>query len=620
MKKIFTLIGIMTVIFSVYFMLLVVDKSNYIDESRISDFSLSKQINLETLEECAKESNVCVQIRTFNNYSFGNTDCKVEVINPAKNVKYGAVRSLFPNRHMKIIKAQKIENRKVRYFTVQENNSTRVSKFKKKLEKSGFEAMVTCKESVEFNLGMLFSPLNIGFFISVFCLALFCTSIYYISRLKEIGILKLNGWSENRISLRLYKDIIKNTAYGFVSGVILFCIYIIIMDVSQLYSYLLMVLFLMLSLNLVYICVAAIAVVFIKNAGYIDSIKNKKNNKIIFIMTMAFKVVLTVVAFIIATQLIENAIRLNEGTKKAEEIEARNWYICTQHISPNEKEEKELNAFVEQYDDKEIFNYCPSDTLLSKYENTKIYKDLDSIESNMIIASYNLLPYLGIKDKNGELLKLDSEKEYLLVSKNLWKKRKKIAKYEEMGDIEPVCIASKQWIMDFETPGKYSYNSVIQISKLEKKATISYGDVFMTEKVAKQLEKKLLTMGYEKSDIEMEALSTELRTHISTYQTELFESVMYFVIVFLTYILVDISLFSIYYEFKKKKMAVYSLLGKKATNDISKFLIYNATIVIVVDIVVNKKFVCLVIPETIIFYAMLKRKSFESIGTVIKGR
>lgn len=34
-------------------------------------------------------------------------------------------------------------------------------------------------------------------------------------------------------------------------------------------------------------------------------------------MTMAFKVVLTVVAFIIATQLIENAIRLNEGTKKA---------------------------------------------------------------------------------------------------------------------------------------------------------------------------------------------------------------------------------------------------------------------------------------------------------------
>ena len=55
MKKIFTLIGIMTVIFSVYFMLLVVDKSNYIDESRISDFSLSKQINLKHLKNVLRK-------------------------------------------------------------------------------------------------------------------------------------------------------------------------------------------------------------------------------------------------------------------------------------------------------------------------------------------------------------------------------------------------------------------------------------------------------------------------------------------------------------------------------------------------------------------------------------
>ena len=39
MKKIFSLIGVMLVIFSVYFMLLVVDKSNYISDERISDFN-----------------------------------------------------------------------------------------------------------------------------------------------------------------------------------------------------------------------------------------------------------------------------------------------------------------------------------------------------------------------------------------------------------------------------------------------------------------------------------------------------------------------------------------------------------------------------------------------------
>ena len=208
----------------------------------------------------------------------------------------------------------------------------------------------------------------------------------------------------------------------------------------------------------------------------------------------------------------------------------------------------------------------------------------------------------------------------MLIPENLWEKRSKIIKYEGLENIETICIPNGQWIMDLETPGKYSYNSVIQVSKLEKRATVSYGDVFMTENVAKQMEEKLLTMGYEKADIEMEELGVELRTHISTYQTELFESVIYFFIVFLTYVLVDISLYCIYYEFKKKKMAVYSLLGRKTVNDIFNFIFYNATIIVAASIIINRIFMFLIIPETIIFYIILSRKSFESIGTVIKGR
>ncbi|SDB25699.1 hypothetical protein [Eubacterium oxidoreducens] len=142
-------------------------------------------------------------------------------------------------------------------------------------------------------------------------------------------------------------------------------------------------------LNLVYVCVAAVAVVFIKNAGYIDSIKNKKNNKLIFSATILFKVILTVVAFVISTQLIDNALRLKDGVKCAEMIEANNWYICTQHAALSLEEQNEMNAFMENFDDDEIFNYCPSD---SSDENAMEYEDMDSIECNMIIASENLLP------------------------------------------------------------------------------------------------------------------------------------------------------------------------------------------------------------------------------------
>ena len=275
---------------------------------------------------------------------------------------------------------------------------------------------------------------------------------------------------------------------------------------------------------------------------------------------------------------------------------------------------------MQKFKSNEIFNYCPSDSTQDRNEPAVVYKDLDSIESNMIIASSNLISYLGIKNKNGNKLQIKDNREYLLIPENLWEKRSKIIKYEGLENIETICIPNGQWIMDLETPGKYSYNSVIQVSKLEKRATVSYGDVFMTENVAKQMEEKLLTMGYEKADIEMEELGVELRTHISTYQTELFESVIYFFIVFLTYVLVDISLYCIYYEFKKKKMAVYSLLGRKTVNDIFNFIFYNATIIVAASIIINRIFMFLIIPETIIFYIILSRKSFESIGTVIKGR
>ena len=54
------------------------------------------------------------------------------------------------------------------------------------------------------------------------------------------------------------------------------------MDISQLPEYLIMLLFLILALDFVYICVAMVAVIFIKNTDYIDSIKNKKTIKSYF--------------------------------------------------------------------------------------------------------------------------------------------------------------------------------------------------------------------------------------------------------------------------------------------------------------------------------------------------
>lgn len=620
MKKIFTLIGILTAIFSIYLMLLIADKSGYISESRAADFSLDKKINLEILEKYAKESDVSVQIRTINNYAFGNIDCEIEVLNPSNNLVDGVQKSLFPNQRIKIVTGKPLKDRTVRYFMVQEDDANKISTFQNKLAEAGINSYIAYKEPIRFNVGMLFSSLNIGFFVSIFCLSLFCIVIYYISRSKEIGILKLNGWSESRISLRLFKSLLINTAYGFLSLATAFSIYIIIRDIKQLTQYLFMILLLFLSLNIVYICVAVIAVIFIKNADFIHSIKNKKNNKLIYILLMVFKVGLVVVVFVIATKLIDNTIRLNDGIKRANEINAYNWYMLTEHISLSEKERKEVELFMNKFDDSQIYNYASSDLKLEKNEKKVIYDDMDSIESNMLIISQNMLPILGVKDKDGKKPDLDSEKSYILVPENLWAKRQEIIDYEGLEEVEAVCIADEQWLVDFSVPGKYSYNSVVLVTDLKKTPSLGYGEVLMTETVAKKLENKLKKMGYERSDIELEPLRTEILVFISNYQTDLFESVMYTFIILLTYLLVDITLYSVYYEFKKKKMAVLNLFGKNAMEDISSFPIYNATIVVIASLVVNRIFIFLVLPETIMFYLLLKQKSFKNIGTVIKGR
>nr|MCR5837835.1 hypothetical protein [Lachnospiraceae bacterium] len=194
MKKIFTFIGIMVIVFSIYFMLLIADKSIFVGESGGYDFSLSKQIELEKLEQYAKKCNISVNIVTINNYSFGNVDCQIEIINNVNQINNKKKNSLFPNQHVKVISNKSLNGRKTKYFFAKEDNPNKIEMLKKLIENNGIETEVSHKFPIKFNVGMLFSTLNIGFFVAIFCMTLFCTALFYISRQKEIAILKLNGW------------------------------------------------------------------------------------------------------------------------------------------------------------------------------------------------------------------------------------------------------------------------------------------------------------------------------------------------------------------------------------------------------------------------------------------
>lgn len=617
MRKIFGFTGFLTALFSIYLMLILANGLVYICNSDIYDFSLSKQIELIDLERYAKECEVSVQLRTVSSSNFGNIDYDVEVINPDSSIKMGKQRSLFPTQSKKVKLCSNLGGRYTRYFIVQNDDSEKIDELREKIMSDGIDVDIIRSKSSTYNLSLIFEPYNIGFFISMFCLTLFSTIIYYVSRLKEIGVLKINGWSNFKISYRLLKKLLKSTAYGFFSIVIGFSIYIMVMDINQLFSFLLIVFSLGFLLSLVYLLVATFAIIFINHINQINSIKNKKNDKVIYVLLMSFKVILAVIVFAISVRMINNSIKLKYGIKSAKKIDSYNWYVLDQHISLTEKDDEKLDEFMKQFDDSQIYNYGSSDTKIELNKKIEIDGRVENIGKNIVIVSHNMLPIIGV-DYGKE--KLDDNNEYILIPENLWSRKEEIIEYEGIYDYIPIKIKSRQRLVDFDVPGKYSYNSVVLVTKLEKKPYLGYADVFLSANVAKRLEEKLKTMGYEKSDIELKSLRRDINIYISNYSLELFENGFYSMILIITYILLDLTIITIYYEIKKKKMAILNLCGKDVNEDIQMFLIYNAIIVSMTAIVVYKAFAVLVIPEVVIFYILLNRKSSNGIATAIKGR
>ena len=128
---------------------------------------------------------------------------------------------------------------------------------------------------ISFSLGMLFSPLNLGFFSLLTVLLILCIATYYVYRLKEIGILKLNGWSNTKISFCLLLKLLMNLYLSSLFLIIPFGIYVIFSDFNKIVLYVRIYLLLCLFLTLVFLLSDSGPFYYRVNQL---GIKNKKNN------------------------------------------------------------------------------------------------------------------------------------------------------------------------------------------------------------------------------------------------------------------------------------------------------------------------------------------------------
>ncbi|NLW53270.1 MAG: hypothetical protein GXY87_07960 [Tissierellia bacterium] len=200
MKKIFCGIGMLVAIFSIFFFLLVADKMVYYNNETIYDFDLSKSISGQELKKYAEATDLMIRLVNFKNTSFGKNELEVTFINPESNISFGKQSSVFPKDNIIYQDLDENIEKKIKYFSIQSNEYEKIEKIKFMLEKSGYKVDLLKNETVNFNLGMLFSSLNLGFFALLSLLLILSIATYYVYRLKEIGVLKLNGWGNGKIS------------------------------------------------------------------------------------------------------------------------------------------------------------------------------------------------------------------------------------------------------------------------------------------------------------------------------------------------------------------------------------------------------------------------------------
>lgn len=624
MKKIFAGIGVLVAFFSIFFFLLVADKMVYNNNQIIYNFKLSKSISGQELKKYAENVDIVIRLVDFKNTSFGKKELNITFINPDSSINLGKQPSVFPNNRIAYQVFDEKTQIEMKYFTIQNNDYDKIEKMTSLLEKNGYSADVLKDEPISFNYGMLFSSLNIGFFALVTILLILSIATYYVYRLKEIGILKLIGWSNRKISFRLLFKLLIHLYLSSLLFIIPFGIYVIVSDVSKIMLYARIYFLLCIFLAFVFLLSSVVATFFIHNVNRIGAIKNNKNNKLIFYVLLLFKIVTTFFLALAINNSINNISILDSTIHGIEELHKYNLYSIRTSVIPEEEMHKKLDQLVGSLDDKNVFNYSSPERLMNIVK-LKLYqkkgKLRDSDECTYTSISANMLEILNILDVKGnkiQVSQIDETANTLLVPIHLKGDIKKILDYFQLEkDTTILYIQNGQIHNDILYPSLYVYDSIYFIHKLQKLLYLNNGEVLINKKSAELVKQGLKSLCLDNYSIAVDSLNIDYNNLKANAQLDLCESLFHMIINILSYLLCLISIITVFLELRKKEFGVYKLIGRYPSITIVKFMCTNGLITILIAWIVNPIFLLLLLIEVTIYeifiYKYMRNKAILSL-------
>lgn len=625
MKKIFNGIGLLVAVFSIFFFFLVADKMVYHNAETIYNFELSQSMSSNHLSEVANETNVMIRLVDSKNTSFGKNELDVTFINPDSTVSSGKQSSVFPKNKINYFVFNERENsKKVKVFTIQSNSEKKINDLTLAIEKKGYNVSINKSKPLDFNLGVLFSPLNLEFFSLITLLIVLTIATYYVHRLKEIGIKKLHGWNNRKISFHL---LFKLSIHSYVSSLILvipFSIYVMIFDFSKIILYARIYILLYFFLGLVFLLSALIGTLYIYKVNQVGAIKNKKNNKVLFYILISFKLLIVTLLLLSMNTSITDINKLKSSIQSIDVLQKNNLYKIQTSAVPETKLHKTLDQFIDSLNDKNLYNYSPPDDLLDvtrlkQHQSTNKLREIDNFAFTSI--SSNVLELIDIVDKNGQPLSSSAiQANTLLIPTHFKSETKMILNNLQLNkNTKIVYIKDGQVQESILWPGLYVYDSVYYVHDLIKMLYINSGEVLLDNNSSKAVEKKLTNLGIDANSIRVDSLKKDYNIFKGNLEVNLFESLFHMIINILSFLLCILSIVTIFLELRKKEFAVYRLLGKYPVTSISKFIILNGIITIGISLVVNPIFLILFFIEVLIYSILIYHYINRKAVLAIKG-
>lgn len=567
MKKLFSLIGIFIGIHMIYLFLMY---SNGIifpnNVGNLYDCSVDKNISSDDLTKLAKKYDLTAFTNVYNNVSFGKEDIVFTYLNISKNddIKMGYQNTLLPDNKI-LYKTSSETKTMIHRFWVITNKNSNLKSFIEEL--SDYKISHYLFETREMKFYVIFTPVNIIFFIYVLLLFLFCTSTYYMLRSKEVAILKLNGYNNFYISANIIKIGSIRLLLGYTLILLPLCIYLAIKHNNLLKDFFKLYFYITFCIVVMILFIMLIGVFFVKYLNIVTALKNNKNNKLLITFIIIFKLCATIILIISAKNVYYDILDLQVTKTYNNNINSNDFYYIQTSCTPDDKLMNIILTKLEELDNDEIYNYSYATDNLYGHEsvlNTR-KKRLMYDDPPRIRMSYSMLDIIPIYSDKNKLIKksdLNENANTLLIPSNLTEKTEEIVSYYSAYDnIKVRYIKSGQEHYDFLFPHSKVYNAIYFLHAPVKHIYYRSGETIFRKEVAENIKKYLSDNKIDSGSVSLVNLSSNYDIGLSNIKLKLGDDIKFLIINGLSFMLSVIAIGIAFCEFRKKEIAVFKIVG-----------------------------------------------------------